>query len=259
MSTRELYFSLSLQSLDGATTVTLTKYEGVDEVSVINWSPVGDWMGFPYLTKWDGLTHAYTLTYKLTDNTSEPWTSRHIRFKGQERAALYGAAKLMVAAVPELIKAVGVDVKDTAFVAALSSGETSANPQRAIPLIAAGCAERVGAKCENGALSKKAHNKIHNFFKADERDAELDKAEYQSKKLDATNVFVFDDFITRGATLSKIATAIQAVNPNAKVYGVALAKAERVDWCPNPTNDQVPDRWNKLWEQGEQVGAGKAG
>jgi hypothetical protein len=35
-----------------------------------------------------------------------------------------------------------------------------------------------------------------------------------------------------------------------------LAKAERVDWCPNPDNDHVSAKWDKLWQQGEQEAAG---
>jgi len=212
-------------------------------------------MGFPRLTRSENLTHSYTLTYKLTDKTGEAWTSRLIRFKNKDQAAIFGAARLLYKAVPDLIKAVGVDVNDTVFVAALSSGETTADPKRAIPFIASESAKLVGARSDIGALSKNVHQKIHNLFSADKRDAELDKAEYEAKKLDATNVFVFDDFITRGATLSKIATAILEQNPKSKVYGVALAKAERVDWCPNPDNDQVPQRWDQIWQQGEQEAA----
>lgn len=223
---------------------------------MIAWTPIAGWMDFPYLTRSENLTYSYTLTYKLTDKTGEPWTSRLIRFKNKEKAAIYGGGRLFYAAVPDLIKAIGVDVKDTVFVAALSSGETSADPDRAIPYFARESANLVGAQSDITALSKNIHQRIHNFYSADGRDAELAKAEYKAKKLGATNVFVFDDFITRGATLSKIATAIVEQNQNAKVYGVALAKAERVDWCPNPDNDQVPQRWDAVWQQGEQEATG---
>lgn len=223
---------------------------------MIHWHPIAGWMGFPHLSRSQGITHSYALTYKLTDNTGESWTSRHIRFKNRDKVAIYGAARLLYGSVPDLIEAVGVDVDDTVFVAALSSGETNANPKRAIPYIADQCARIVGAHCEIDALSKNAHEKIHNFYSIEKRDAELEKAEYRAKKIDAEHVFVFDDFITRGATLSKIATAILANNPKTKIYGVALAKAERVSWCPNPENDHVPGKWDKLWQMGEQEYAG---
>jgi hypothetical protein len=221
-------------------------------MGVINWKPIGGWMGFPYLSQSQGLSHSFALTYKLTDRTSEHWTARMIRFKANNPVANYGAAHLLMGAVPDLMKATLVDIADTVFVPALSSGETVANPKRAIPIITRECAKIVGAKFEVGALSKNVHGKIHNLFHAEERDAELAKAEYKSKALGAKNVFIFDDFITRGATLSSIAQAVQKANPRAKVYGVALAKAERVDWCPNPENDQVPKKWDALWLKGEQ-------
>ena len=223
---------------------------------MIHWNPIAGWMGFPYLSRSQGITHSYTLTYKLTDKTGEAWTSRMIRFKNKDKAAIYGGGRLLYSAIPALIEAVGVDVDDTTFVAALSSGETKADPDRAIPYFATECAGMVGTQSDIGALSKKVHQKIHNFYSAEQRDAELEKAEYQAKKLDAEHVFVFDDFITRGATLSKIATAILEKNPKAKVYGLALAKAERVDWCPNPDNDHVAAKWDKVWQQGEQEAAG---
>lgn len=219
---------------------------------MVYWTPVAGWMGFPYLTCSQGLTHSYTLTYKLTDKTSEAWTSRLIRFKNKDRAAYYGGARLLYAAVPDLIAAIGVDAAKTVFVPALSSGETTADPARSIPYITAQCANSMGIQSDIGALTKNAHKKIHNFYKADQRDEELEKAEYRAKKLDAEHIFVFDDFVTRGATLSKIAVAILEDNPKSKVYGVALAKAERVEWCPNPENDHVPEKWDTIWLNGEQ-------
>ncbi|MCK1452183.1 hypothetical protein IVB36_15110 [Bradyrhizobium sp. 35] len=223
---------------------------------MIRWNPIAGWMGFPYLSRSQGITHSYTLTYKLTDKTGEAWTSRLIRFKNKDKAAIYGAGRLLYGAVPGLIKAMAVNVKDAVFVAALSSGETQADPDRAIPYFADQSAGLIGARCDVGALSKNIHEKIHNLYSAEQRDAELEKAEYKAKKLDAEHIFVFDDFITRGATLSKIASAILEKNPKSKVYGLALAKAERVDWCPNPENDQVSGEWDKIWQQGEEEAAG---
>jgi predicted amidophosphoribosyltransferase len=114
------------------------------------------------------------------------------------------------------------------------------------------CAKLCETQYTDAALSKNAHQKIHSIFSADGRSAELDKANYQSKEIDADHVFVFDDIITRGDTLSRVALAVIAANPKSKVYGIAFAKAESVAYCPNPDNDQVPARWDTLWNQGEQ-------
>lgn len=221
-------------------------------MGVVNWNPVAGWMAFPQLSQNAGITHAYALGYKLKDDGQEPWTKRFSRFKEMDPGAVNGGARLLYGAVPPLIDATGVDLKDTVFIAALSSGETTAQANRAIPYIASQCAGLVGARFELNALQKNAHKKIHTFFSVEERNAELDKAEYVSAPLGAGNIVVFDDFITRGDTLSRIALAILETNPKAKVYGVALAKNESVAWCPNPKNDQMSAKWDKLWEQGEQ-------
>jgi len=219
---------------------------------LIGWVPIAGWMGFPYLSQNAGITYSYALGYRLKDDGKEIWTQRFNRFKNKEKQATWGAAELFYGAVPRLIKKLGVDVNDTVFIAALSSGETTAAGNRAIPFIAKECAGLVGARFDLKALSKNAHSKIHNFYSIESRNAELDKAEYKSIPLNAKNVFVFDDFITRGDTLSRIALAVLKENPKARVYGIALAKSESLAYCPNPTNDQMNTEWDKLWEQGEQ-------
>ncbi|MCR8493913.1 phosphoribosyltransferase [Brucella anthropi] len=219
---------------------------------MIYYNMVAGWMGFPHLSISNGLTYSYAIAYRLKDKTSENWTARFIRFKDKNNKAEWGGATVFYEAVPALIKHLGVDPKRTAFIPALSSGETKADPNRSIPWIAKECARICGAQYTDAALSKNVHQKIHSIYSADGRSAELDKAKYQSTKIDADHVFVFDDFITRGDTLSRIALAVLAANPKCKVYGIALAKAESVAFCPNPDNDHVPARWDDLWKQGEQ-------
>lgn len=219
---------------------------------MIRWTATADWMRFGQLSQMAGVSAAYTLGYKLTDKTDEPWTSRFVRFKSGDVEALYGASRLMYTAVPDLFAALRLKPAETVFIPALSSGETKANPERAIPFIAKGCATSLGVRFRIDALSKNVHKKIHSFYSVAERNAELDKAKYESKQLDALHVLVFDDFITRGDTLSRIALAVLAKNPKTTVYGVALAKNERVAYCPNPTNDQIAGRWNLAWRRGEQ-------
>lgn len=209
-------------------------------------------MGFPYLSVSHGLTHSFAIAYKLKDDTGEKWTERFIRFKDKKAKAQWGAATVFYEAVPALVKHLGVDLSRTAFIPALSSGETKADPNRSIPWIAKECGKTVGVQYLGGALSKSAHRKIHTIYDAGGRSAELAKAKYQSTKIDADHVFVFDDIITRGDTLSHIAMAVLAANTKSKVYGIALAKAESIAYCPNPKNDHVPARWDALWAQGEQ-------
>lgn len=219
---------------------------------MVGWNPIAGWMGFPYLSQSAGITHAFTLGYRLTDNGQEPWTKRFNRFKAGDRAALYGGAALLYAAVPKLIAEMGIDKQSSVFVPALSSSEKTADGKRPLPYIASVCAKDIGIHFELGALEKNPHGKIHNHYTVEGRNAELDKAQYRAAKLNAQNVFVFDDFITRGDTLSRIALAILDANPKANVYGIALGKTERVEFCPNPANDQMSAEWNKIWEAGEE-------
>ena len=220
---------------------------------MIHWEPCGGWMAFPYLTKGYGvLTRSFTLGYRITDNPSDPWTQRFNRFKDKDMSALFGGADLLRGAVPELVKTLKMDMEDSIFVTALSSGETTASDKRALPIITRKCAEIVGAAFSLDALTKDVHGKIHDFRTESRRDEELEKANYKSTKLGKRNIFVFDDFITRGATQTKIGEAILSQNPKSKVYAVALCKTENQAYCPNPDNAHIHERWNTLWEKGEQ-------
>lgn len=226
---------------------------------MIGFNKVAGWMEFPYLSVSNGLTATYTLGYKLKDRPGEHWTSRFSRFKDKRNNAEWGAATVLYEAIHPLIQHLGVDVKRTMFLPALSSGETRADPKRAVPWIAKACAGICGAQYSDASLTKSVHQKIHSIYDAGGRTAELDKANYQAAKMPADTFFVFDDIVTRGDTLSRIALAIHASNPHSTVYGIALAKSESVGYCPNPDNDQIPPRWDALWKQGEAEHAQKFG
>jgi hypothetical protein len=226
---------------------------------MIHWIEVAGWMGFPYLSQSNGISHSYALGYRLKDGGGEPWTTRFNRFKANEKAAVYGAARLFYGAVPKLMQSLQVNPDETVFITALSSVETTADANRALPFITKESARLVGVRFELDALRKNAHQKIHNFYSVADRNTELDKAEYKAKKLDAKKVFVFDDLITRGDTLSRIALAIQHTNPKSEVYGIALAKNESTAYCPNPDNAHIPAEWDTLWQQGEAEAAGARG
>jgi predicted amidophosphoribosyltransferase len=129
------------------------------------------------------------------------------RFKDKNREAFAGGVKMMRHGMPALLATLGIDPAKALFVPALASGETQAKADGQIPVLARRCAETVGAKFELNALSKQAHKPIHGIFNAGDRDAELDKAAYAATKLPANDVFVVDDFITRGSTQSRIAKA----------------------------------------------------
>ena len=60
----------------------------------------------------------------------------------------------------------------------------------------------------------------------------------------------------RGNTLSLITQALLGSNPRARIYGVALAKTERLSYHRERFgrefwNDHVPQRWERAWRKGE--------
>ena len=79
------------------------------------------------------------------------------------------------------------------------------------------------------------------------------EAAYAAGKLPVDTAFVFDDFITRGSTQTRIARAFKAANPQARVYGFALAKTDRRAWNPNSSNDDVSKKWEERWLNGEKA------
>jgi len=217
------------------------------------WHDQNGWMAFPYLDGGHGLNGAYTLAYKITDDPGEAWSERFIRFKDKMKRALWGVAYVVRVAVPDLFAGLGLVPAETVIVAALSSGETIANPKRAVPLLAQTVANKTGAIMNLDAITKKVHRRIHDLGGAAARDEELDKAEYRSARIAARNIVIFDDFITRGGTLSRIAQAVRATSGNVNVFGVALGKTERRGWVPDLSNAHVPEKWSKLWLEGEQA------
>lgn len=209
------------------------------------------WMEFPWLTASAGLTATYTLAWRITDNSTETWTSRFNRFKDKDEKASYGGARLMYHAFPLLLDAIGLNREDCTLVSALSSSETAADPNRQIPWITSQLALSTGAHSAIQALNKQPHNKIHKLGGLAARTVELRKAQYVCGQLPTRNVFVFDDFVTSGSTLSLIAQAVQATNPKARVFGVALGKTERLSWKPTMNNNHLPSDWDKVWTDGE--------
>jgi adenine/guanine phosphoribosyltransferase-like PRPP-binding protein len=62
-----------------------------------------------------------------------------------------------------------------------------------------------------------------------------------------------DDVLTTGQTLTAIAAAVKASNPNVRVFAVVLAKQESLDFLPFETaeeaNARVPVGLDRIWRQ----------
>src|SRR5258708_39566884 len=171
----------------------------------------GNWMHYNHLDGGNDLDGAYVIGYRITDDDgTDQWTTRFNRFKAKHGAAFAGGAAAINGSMLALLGALRVKPAAAVFVPALGSGETQAAANGQIATLSQQAANTSGAQFSLGALSKQVHKPIHGIFNAGDREAELDKAAYVSGKLPTKTVFVFDDLITRGSTLTRIARAIKA-------------------------------------------------
>ena len=229
-----------------------------------HWVLFNDWMQFEYLDENLGLTSAYTIGYRFTDDSTDPWTTRFNKFKAKKPAALCGGFKMMQVAVPHLIRKLQLESSRTVLVPALSSSETVASENGILSYVTRLCAKAATVGFSPDAITKKAHRPLHNFRNAESRRELLDNADYKSTKIQTENVLIIDDFITRGGTLSHIAQAIHNTNRNVRVYGVGLCKTERRSYQKSHfnieiSNDHVPTNWETLWKEGEEYYINKSG
>ena len=151
-----------------------------------------------------------------------------------------------------------MDSANTVFIPALASKETVASETGVLWRLTQYCATMSHIGFVGNAVTKRAHEPLHNVRSSDRRREILDGADFKSGRIGVMNIVIFDDFITRGTTMSHTAQAILAVNPGVRVYGVALCKTERrqfhwEQFGVNPSNDHVPERWERIWDQAGNV------
>jgi len=221
-----------------------------------HWKPFHGWMAFRYLDVNAGLTRSFTIGYRFTDDGADGWTARFNKFKAKRQAAIRGGVNLMRTAVPLLVRRLGLDPSRTVFVPALSSSETVASEKGVLSVLTRCCAKAANAGFALDAITKKPHRPLHNIYNSGRRREILDEADYKSRRIRAENILIFDDFITRGDTLSHIAQAIHEANRGVNVYGVGFGKTERRAYHRDRfgveiSNDHVPEKWETLWEEGE--------
>lgn len=222
----------------------------VREGSMPGWKSAAGWMEFPYLDQGEGLDRAYTLAYKVTDDQTEHWTSRFVRFKAKEEQALYGAAAVLKSKFPDLLGHLKLNPKSAVIIPALGSADKCANPKKHIPRLGQVLGKQSGLVYDPEIVSKDPHRPLHLLGSAGERLAELEKANYVAKAVNAKTALVLDDFITQGATLAITARKLKEATPDLTVIGVALGKTERTNW--GASNAHVPQEWDGLWLAGEQ-------
>ena len=225
-----------------------------------DWKPFHNWMELTNLNVQEGLTNCFTIGYRFTDDRTDKWTARFNRFKFENStrpAAIFGAMYLMKVAVPILVDSLAHKNSKTVFVPALSSSETIASKNGVISVMTRLCAKETNLDFVRSAVTKEKHAPLHLNLKAETRNEILDNANYESKRINAENILIIDDFITRGDTLSHMAKAIHKTDPGVSVYGVALAKTDRCAfhrerYGKELSNNHVPRKWETLWNQGEE-------
>ena len=223
-----------------------------------------DWMKVELNVK-IGLVSCFAIGYRFTDDydASDEWTNRFKKFKQEARArvyrtAVYGAVNLMKIAVPVLMNNLGIDESRTTFIPALSSSETVASERGVLSVMTSACAKAANVDYVRNAITKETHHPLHRSGNAEKRREILDEANYKSVRIEAETILIFDDFITRGETLSHIAQAIHKANSKVRVYGVCLGKNESRSYLEQQygieiSNDRIPTKWDDLWKQGEEL------
>lgn len=215
-------------------------------------SLLGGCLAFDSVDYGSGLDRAFTIGYRFLDDKDELWSKRFFRFKTGPTNSVKAGASILGVATPTLLSELNLDGKSVTFVPALGSRETVASEKGRLSIAAQWCANRCGSEFSRDLLSKIAHHSLHGQYRpVHERADILSSAEYTAGVVSTPNVFVLDDFITSGLTLSTIATAIKDKNPGIRVYGMALAKhAYRQSLASanqDSTNDHIPSEWEQIW------------
>lgn len=113
------------------------------------------WMKFNHLDASECIEAFYSIIYRITDDSSDAWTSRANSFKAKDTASYWGATFLMREAVKSLIRHLDVNVSRALFVPVLGSQETTASPNSHMSVIAKQSADMCGASYSNSILTKR--------------------------------------------------------------------------------------------------------
>lgn len=215
-------------------------------------SLLGGCLAFDSVDYGSGLDRAFTIGYRFLDDKDELWSRRFFRFKTGPTNSVKAGASVLGVATPILLSELNLNGTSVTFVPALGSRETVASEKGRLAITAQWCASQCGSEFSRRLLSKNAHDSLHRQYRPiHERADILSSAEYTAGVISTPNVFVLDDLITSGLTLSTIATVIKDKNPGIRVYGLALAKHAYREGLANTnqgsTNDHIPSEWEQIW------------
>ena len=208
------------------------------------------------LTFNDGLTAAFTVGFRLEDRPEDTWSARFTKSKfDPDEASTEGAARIMAHAARILVRGLALDPGRTVFAPALRSAETIAEKDGELALRASRCAG--DCRYQPDLLQKEPHLPTgRGGLYPEFRSLLVEDADYRSASTNAETVFIVDDFIATGKTMSLAATAVLERNPNTTVYGLALAKPEWhnliLEWHDvDLSNDHIPADWSSIWSASE--------
>ena len=157
------------------------------------------------LTFSEGTSGAFVLGYRLEDCPEDLWTARFTRFKfDSDAASIEGGMRLMAHVARLVVPALGLNPDRTVFAPALHSSETHADPEGVLASMARRCAEAAGCRCLPGLLEKEPHLPTgRGCLDPEFRILLVEDAAYRSTCSSADAVFIVDDFIATGKTLSR--------------------------------------------------------
>ena len=210
------------------------------------------WLYFKELDYGHPIDGAFAIGYRILDDQDELWSRRFLSLKDGTVDSRKAALAVMRVAMPVLLDTLGLDGEDVTFAPALRSHERTASTSGMISILAGYCAAHWSSAFSPGLLSKQPHESLHIPRKSvPERRAILEKADYRADNVTTAYVFVVDDLITTGLTLSYIAGAIKNQNPEVKVYGLAAGKhayQSHFSSVGQPSaNSHIRPEWNRLW------------
>lgn len=220
---------------------------------VLVWRQDQEWMRFFRLDECADLNASFTIAYRFTDLRNEKWTARFNNLKNGESRAIDCASKLMATSLSNLVSTLNINPWDTAIIPCLTSREASASPNGTLSRIARRCAEQAGLQFVDNALNKERHPSLSTARSADERRSIVAYANYRAASIDAHDIIILDDFITRGDTMSAVAHAVRRRNAHVNdVYGVAFGKNEKTEYWHRKeglkiTNKHAPEYWLTQW------------
>ena len=231
-------------------------YEKGGRVAVQNWQPVGRLMYFPRLDSSGTSLPVYTVGWRITDDDSEQWSQRFLRFKGKKHGDVRGGAYVLKEAMLELIAYHGCVLETTAMTTALSSRSTKSNPSSVLAQAGKWISSEVGITWLPNIFTKQSHRSLHHITAAADRDAEVQN-KYQCVQIqNYDHLFILDDFVTRGATFGEMVRALSAMNPSIRPIGLALGKNESATYAAGFSvrvdNSHIPEQWDRLWEKGRR-------